>query len=55
MDHMRALDPAQTIRIKHFMVAFFGSHLQGHEEYLQYLSEDFVKQSEDLAWGIYQK
>jgi predicted dienelactone hydrolase len=55
MDHMRALDPDQAIRIKHFMTAFFGYQLQGKEEYLQYLSEEFVSQFGDLAWGIYQK
>jgi predicted dienelactone hydrolase len=54
-DHMQALDPAQAIRIKHFMLAFFGYQLQGREEYLEYFSQDFVAQSDDLAWGIYQK
>ncbi len=54
-DHMRATDPDQTIRIKHFMTAFFGYHLQGRDDFLEYFSEDFVKQFEDLSWGIYQK
>ena len=39
-------------RIKHFMVAFFGYHLQGREDYQQYFSEDFVSQFDDLAWGM---
>jgi predicted dienelactone hydrolase len=55
MDHMRALDPDQALKIKHFMTAFFGYTLQGLDEHRQYLSEDFVAQFGDLAWGMYQK
>jgi predicted dienelactone hydrolase len=54
-DHMRTLDPDPAKRIKHFMTAFFGYQLQGREDYLEYFSQDFVNQFEDLAWGIYQK
>ena len=52
-DHMRALDPEQSKRIKHFAVAFFGYHLQGQEDYMEFFSQDFVSQFADLAWGIY--
>jgi len=27
--------------------------LQGREDYVDYFSEDFVAQSDDLAWGVY--
>jgi predicted dienelactone hydrolase len=42
-------------RINHFAVAFFGYYLQGHEEYADYFSEDFVSQFDDLYWGVYPK
>ena len=38
---------------KHFSAAFFGYHLQRQEEYAEYLTEEYVAQFEDLAWGIY--
>jgi hypothetical protein len=50
--HMMVFDAGEMDRIKHFMVAFFGYHLQGREDYQQYFSEDFVSQFDDLAWGI---
>jgi predicted dienelactone hydrolase len=40
-------------RLKHFAAAFFGTYLQGRVEYLEYFSEDFVNQFDDLAWGVY--
>jgi predicted dienelactone hydrolase len=43
----------QLPRMKHFAVAFFGYHLQGHDDYFNYFSEDFVTQFDDLAWGVY--
>lgn len=52
-DHMMAFDANEVLRIKHFMVAFFGYHLQGRQDYHQYFSEEFISQFEDLAWGIY--
>jgi predicted dienelactone hydrolase len=45
----------QLARMKHFAVAFFGYHLQGHDDYAKYFSEDFVAQYDDLAWGVYTK
>jgi hypothetical protein len=41
-------------RMAHFAVAFFGYHLQGREDYAAYFSEEFVKQHNDLAWGVYE-
>jgi predicted dienelactone hydrolase len=38
--------------IGHFVVAFFGYHLQGKSEYRDYYSEGFVAQFDDLAWGV---
>ena len=40
-------------RMAHFAVAFFGYHLQGHEDLAWYYSEDFISKHEDLAWGEY--
>jgi hypothetical protein len=40
-------------RMKHFATAFFGYYLQGHKDYLNYFSEDFVSKSDGLAWGVY--
>ena len=51
--HLMVLKRAVTIRINHFAVAFFGYYLQGHEEYADYFSEDFVSQFDDLYWGVY--
>jgi predicted dienelactone hydrolase len=38
-------------KMKHFTVAFFGTYLQGKEEYREYFSEEFVAQFNDLVWG----
>jgi predicted dienelactone hydrolase len=54
-DHMMIFDTQMIERMAHFAVAFFGYHLQGHENYAQYFSKDFVTQFDDLAWGVYQK
>jgi len=51
--HMMAQNKEQRSRINHFAVAFFGYYLQGHEEYVDYFSEDFVSQFDDLYWGVY--
>ena len=40
-------------RINHFAVAFFGYYLQGHTEFADFFSEDFVSQFDDLFWGVY--
>jgi hypothetical protein len=53
--HMMIWDPDQVARMKHFAVAFFGYHLQGHNDYSKYFSEDFVAQYNDLVWGVYNK
>mgnify|MGYP001118387269 CR=1 FL=1 len=37
----------------HFMVAFFGYHLQARADYAEYFSQEFVSQYDDLAWGVY--
>lgn len=42
-------------RVAHFATAFFGYHLQGHEDYAWYFSEDFVTLHNNLAWGVYGK
>ncbi|MBN2045918.1 MAG: hypothetical protein JW757_12920 [Anaerolineales bacterium] len=51
--HMMVENKEVISRINHFTVAFFGYYLQGREEYLEYFSEKFVAQFEDLAWGVY--
>ena len=54
-DHMMIYDTQQLARMKHFAVAFLGYYLQGHDDFFQYFSEDFVAQYEDLVWGVYKK
>jgi predicted dienelactone hydrolase len=53
-DHMMVYDNKAVARMAHFAVAFFGYHLQGHQDLAWYFSEDFVAQHDDLAWGVYQ-
>lgn len=53
--HMMIYDSKMVTRMAHFMVAFFGYHLQGREEFARYFSEDFVSQFDDLAWGVYKE
>jgi len=53
--HMMVLKQEIISRINHFAVAFFGYYLQGHKEYADYFSEDFVSQFDDLYWGVYPK
>lgn len=43
------------LRMKHFVTAFFGYHLQGRKEYVDYFSKKFVSKREGLAWGVYRK
>jgi predicted dienelactone hydrolase len=52
--HMMIYDPEMVARMAHFAVAFFGYHLQEHEDLAWYFSEDFVAQHDDLAWGVYE-
>lgn len=52
-DHMILLDPVGLGHIRHLMVAFFGYHLLGRQEYAPLFSEEFVKQHPELAWGAY--
>ena len=40
-------------RMQHFATAFFGYYLQGRDDWVEYFSEDFVTQFDDLAWGPY--
>jgi predicted dienelactone hydrolase len=39
--------------VMHFATAFFGYYLQGHEDYAQYLTENYVNAIEGLHWGPY--
>jgi predicted dienelactone hydrolase len=52
--HEMPFNPESANRMKHFATAFFGYYLQGREECLEYFSEDFVAQFDDLAWGLYE-
>jgi predicted dienelactone hydrolase len=54
-EHMMIFNAETQARMAHFMVAFFGYHLQGREDYAKYFSENFVAQYNDLAWGVYEK
>ncbi len=47
--------PDMEARMAHFVVAFFGYHLQGNKEYARYFSDGFVAQYDDLTWGVYEK
>jgi hypothetical protein len=49
---MMVYNPEMVARMAHFAVAFFGYHLQGKEDLAPYFSEDFVRQHEDLVWGV---
>jgi predicted dienelactone hydrolase len=53
-DHLMVYNRHALNQMKHFANAFFGYILQGKEEYKEYLSEEFVKQYLDLAWGVFQ-
>lgn len=54
-DHGMLFREEPYFRMKHFVTAFFGYHLQGKEEYQDYFSEKFVSKREGLAWGVYEK
>jgi predicted dienelactone hydrolase len=42
------------VYFKHFSTAFFGYYLQEQETYIEYLTETYVNNFEDLAWGVYE-
>jgi hypothetical protein len=35
----------------HFVTDFSDFYLRGRDDYLEFFSEDFVAQFDDLAWG----
>ena len=51
--HYLPFNEESVPRLKHFAVAYFGYYLQGREEYIEYFSQDFVNQFNDLVWGVY--
>jgi predicted dienelactone hydrolase len=51
--HMIVYDPEMISRMQHFAVAFFGYHLQGKTEYLEFFSRKFVLRHDGLVWGVY--
>ena len=51
--HLMIFDAEMVARMAHFVVAFFGHHLQGRADLAQYYSEEFVTEHDDLAWGVY--
>lgn len=53
--HGGMLNTPYLERKAHFAVALFGYHLQGHEDYAVYFTQEFVGQHDDLAWGVYNK
>jgi predicted dienelactone hydrolase len=53
-DHGMISFPDVEARMAHFVVAFFGYYLQGREDYAEYFSQEFVRQHDDLAWGVYE-
>lgn len=54
-DHGMLFSDESHLKMKHFVTAFFGYHLQGRDEYADYFSEKFVSRQEGLAWGVYEK
>lgn len=52
LTHMMIYDDQEVARMAHFVVAFFGYHLQGRQDLAWYFSEDFIAQYEDLVWGV---
>ena len=53
-NHSMVFDTDMVSRMAHFAVAFFGYQLQGREDFARYLSQEFIAQQEDLAWGEYE-
>ena len=54
-DHGMLFSNDPYLKMKHFVTAFFGYHLQGREEYADYFSKKFVSRQDGLAWGVYEK
>lgn len=54
-DHGMLFSDEPQLRMKHFVTAFFGYHLQGRQEYADYFSKKFVSKQDGLAWGVYEK
>jgi predicted dienelactone hydrolase len=52
--HMMVMNKEMLARMAHFAVAFFGTHLQGRQDWAQVFSEEFVSQVDGLAWGVVQ-
>ncbi len=52
-DHGMIFREEPLAKMKHFVAAFFGYHLQGRSEYAEYFSEKFVERRNGLAWGVY--
>jgi len=51
--HMMVENKEVISRINHFTVAFFGYYLQGCEDFVNYFSDDYISQFDDLFWGVY--
>jgi predicted dienelactone hydrolase len=54
-DHGMLFNDEPYLKMKHFVTAFLGYHLQGREDYADYFSEKFVSKRDGLAWGIYEE
>ena len=54
-DHGMLFSDEPYWKMKHFVTAFFGYHLQGRGEYAGYFSKKFVSKQDGLAWGVYEK
>lgn len=52
-DHYMIFREEALAKMKHFITAFFGFHLQGRTEFAEYYSEKFVDRHRDLFWGLY--
>ena len=63
-DHFFFLEDGGLAQWRRFTLAFLGFHLQGVEEYAQYLTEEFVEGEApglsprdsytSLVWGVYE-
>ncbi|MBN1201342.1 MAG: prolyl oligopeptidase family serine peptidase [Anaerolineae bacterium] len=52
VDHLQPGEDKNVQAIyNHFTTAFFGYYLQGHEDYADFLTAEYVGQFEDLAWS----
>ncbi|MBL8133658.1 MAG: hypothetical protein JNL42_17480 [Anaerolineae bacterium] len=52
-EHLMILSESAFAPMRHFVTAFFGYHLQGRQDYAEWLSQAYVEQFDDLAWGVY--